>query len=1254
TSLTRIVCSGEALPVDAQQQVFAKLPNAGLYNLYGPTEAAIDVTHWTCRDEGRNSVPIGQPIANLGTYVLSADLVPLPVGVTGELYLAGEGLARGYHRRAALTAERFVASPFQPGQRLYRTGDLARQRADGVIDYMGRVDHQVKIRGLRIELGEIEARLLELASVREASVLAVEAGSGLQLAAYLVASDANLASASSTQQAQWRDAVRQQLLAELPEYMVPAHLVLLEQLPLSPNGKLDRKALPGITATTTRSEHVAASSPLEQQLVDIWQAVLKLDRVGVTDNFFELGGDSIISIQVVSRARQAGIRFTPKALFEHQTIQRLATVAQSSDASAVADQSALQGATALLPIQQMFFELPMPERHHWNQAVLLKANARLDAAALEQALQSLVLHHDALRLHFTETANVWSGEYRSVAAQTGAWAHTPLLWHHTVSDAHALEALAESAQRSLDLEGGIVRALLADLADGSQRLLLVIHHLAVDGVSWRILFEDLQAAYRHAVAGQVAELPAKTTSLRAWAEQLQAFARHDGLEQELAYWQQQLQGVNNDLPCDRAAERLLNRNSNSVQVVLDKQRTRQLLQQAPAAYRTQVNDLLLSALAQVITRWSGHDDLLLQLEGHGREELFEAVDLTRTVGWFTSLFPVRLTPASTLGDTIKQVKEQLRAIPNKGIGFGALRYLGDAQTQQAMQQLPVPRLTFNYLGQLDGTFDSDEGALFAPSGESAGTGQSLDAPQSNWLTLNSQVYAGELSLTWGYNSEMFDASTVQGLAEEYLQALTRLIEHCLQADSHGLTPSDVPLARLSQVQLDALPLSAQQVETLYPLAPMQQGMLFHTLYQQEAGNYINQMRLDVRGLDAERFRAAWQATLDAHDILRSGFLWQGQLNEPLQVVHKRVELPFSVLDWREHQGCSAALETLAVEELMQPFDLQQPPLLRLFMVRTGEDSHHLIYTHHHILMDGWSNSQMMGEVMQRYHGQLVPLSSGRYSDYIAWLQQQDQALSETFWKAQVQTLDAPTRLAAAITAERSPASGHAHFEAALEQADTSRLEAFARQQKVTPNTLVQAAWLIVLQRYCAQATVCFGATVSGRPAELTGVEQQLGLFINTLPVVATPLPELSVGQWLQQVQAQNLGLREHEHTPLFDIQRWAGKNAESLFDTILVFENYPISQALEQTASATLHFGSIRTHEQTNYPLTLMVGFGAMLTLQASYDQAHFNAATVQKLAHALLRLLSAMLGSADQAIGDLVMLAPQEQNTVLHDWNRT
>ncbi|MDD1157452.1 amino acid adenylation domain-containing protein, partial [Pseudomonas sp. TNT2022 ID291] len=316
TGLKRIVCSGEALPVDAQQQVFAKLPQAGLYNLYGPTEAAIDVTHWTCREEGADSVPIGEPIANLGTYVLSADLEPVALGVIGELYLTGEGLARGYHRRPGLTAERFVASPFVAGERLYRTGDLARQRPDGVIEYAGRIDHQVKIRGLRIELGEIEARLLELTEVREAVVLAVEGVGGLQLVGYLVPSDAALLTADAQVQAALRDQLKASLLRNLPDYMVPTHLLFIEQMPLSANGKLERRALPGIEALLAMRSFRAPQTELECQVAAVWAQLLGVEQVGLDDDFFSLGGHSLLATQLIARVReQLGVEVELKSVF---------------------------------------------------------------------------------------------------------------------------------------------------------------------------------------------------------------------------------------------------------------------------------------------------------------------------------------------------------------------------------------------------------------------------------------------------------------------------------------------------------------------------------------------------------------------------------------------------------------------------------------------------------------------------------------------------------------------------------------------------------------------------------------------------------------------------------------------------------------------------------------------------------------------------------------------------------------------------
>ncbi|MCO7713834.1 non-ribosomal peptide synthase/polyketide synthase [Pseudomonas aeruginosa] len=1250
----RVYCfGGDAVAQASYDLAWRALRPQYLFNGYGPTETVVTPLLWKARPDdpcGAAYMPIGTLLGNRSGYILDAQLNLLPVGVAGELYLGGEGVARGYLERPALTAERFVPDPFgAPGSRLYRSGDLTRGRADGVVDYLGRVDHQVKIRGFRIELGEIEARLREQAAVREAVVVAQAGASGQQLVGYVVPQDPALVEDAGAQAA-CRDALRKALKERLPEYMLPAHLLFLACMPLTPNGKLDRKALPKPSADQQQRDYQAPRSEVERQLATIWAEVLKLEQVGLADNFFEIGGDSIISLQVVSRARQLGIHFTPKMLFEAQTIGALAPLAESGTQVLAIDQGPVTGVTPLLPIQQGFFAEEVAERHWWNQSVLLEAREPLDARHLEQALRGVLAHHDALRLSFTREAAGWTARHRGV--EEGAAA---LLRVARVADLAALRALADEVQRSLDLaDGPLLRALLATFDDGSQRLLLVIHHLVVDGVSWRILFEDLQTAYRQLLAGQAVELPAKTSAFRDWAERLRAFAGDGGLDGELAYWQGQLQGASSDLPCLDPLGDQSNRHARSVSCGLDAEATRQLLQEAPAAYRTQVNDLLLAALARVICRWTGQVDALIQLEGHGREELFAEIDLTRTVGWFTSLFPLRLTPAEGIAASIKGIKEQLRAVPNKGIGFGALRYLGSAASQAALAGLPVPRITFNYLGQFDGSFAMEEGALFVPAGERAGDDQSPDAPLANWLALNGRIYGGELRIDWSFSGERFEIASIQRLADAYRDELLALIAHCRVAEGQGLTPSDFPLARLDQARLDQLPLAPCEVEDLYPLSPMQQGMLFHSLYQQEAGDYINQLRVDVDGLHPESFRAAWQAALDEHDVLRSGFLWQGAFETPLQVVRKRVEVPFSVLDWRGREDLAAALDELAAGEGRLGFDLSEAPLLRLVLVRTDEERYHLIYTNHHILMDGWSNSQLLGEVLQRYRGETPPRSGGRYRDYIAWLQRQDAALAEAFWLPRLRQLDEPTRLGQSIAQAKQRGKGYAERLRELDGEQTRRLAELAREQKITVNTLVQAAWLMLLQRYTGQDSVAFGATVAGRPAELNGIEEQIGLFINTLPVIATPLPQQSLASWLQAVQGENLALREFEHTPLYDIQRWAGQGGEALFDNILVFENYPVSQMLQQQASQGLAFGAVGNHEQTNYPLTLSVSLGQRLELQFAYDREHFDDASVARLDRHLTHLLAQMVERpASTCLAEFQLLEAAERRQAIFDWGR-
>ncbi|KJR63083.1 hypothetical protein VY88_23170 [Azospirillum thiophilum] len=1246
TCLRRVVCSGEALPAALQDRLFARLPGVGLYNLYGPTEAAIDVSHWTCRSGGAGEagagggVPIGVAIDNLRLYVLDECLNPLPAGAVGELYIAGAGLARGYHRRAGLTAERFVADPFAgDGGRMYRTGDLARRRGDGVIEYVGRIDHQVKIRGLRIELGEIEAALRGHPAVRDAVVVARDGSSGKRLVGY-VAADA---------EAELPRRLREHLGRDLPDYMVPAHILVLERLPLTPNGKLDRKALPEPEAASSAVQ-VAPRSEAERALAALWCELLRLESVGVTDNFFELGGDSILSIQLVSRARHHGLSFTPRDVFEHQTLEALARAARSDTTAApTAEQGLVTGALALTPIQRWFFEEPIPNRSHWNQSVLLRLRRPVDPGLLERALAALVAHHDALRLVFATDGRA---EHLAPAALP------PLLWHRSAADATAQERLCEEAQRCLELEHGpLLRALLVERADdgGGQRLLLAIHHLVVDGVSWRVLLEDLQLACTQLERGGPVALAAKTASFQSWGEALRSHAVSEALRNELSWWRDSLgdapaglPGVTGPVPADA----LTVAKSAVARTRLDAGWTKRLLSSAPAAYRTRVNDLLLTALARVLCRWSGAGSALVQLEGHGREELVAGMDLSRSVGWFTTAYPVHLRPGEEPGAAIRAVKEQLRAVPANGLGYGVLRHLGDAESQAVLRALPEARVTFNYLGQFDGSFDAQ--ARFVPADEPAGARLDPDAPLGNWLGIDGRVYDGELVFDWSYSRSVLAAPVVEGLAAAYAEELRALVAHC-EDSAGGLTPSDVPLAGLTQGQLDTLALPARELEDLYPLSPMQQGMLFHALEGAAEGEtpYVTQLAVEVEGLEEERFAAAWAWVTARHAVLRTGFLWGGALSTPLQAVWERVPDAVSVLDWREIGLAGDALEEalgrLAREERARGFELGRPPLQRVLLVRLGQGRHRLVWTSHHLLLDGWSSARLVAEALGRYRGAAVTGAPGRYRDYIAWLCRQDAAASERFWRGRLSGLEAPTLLAASLPC-RHPQAGHGVVRLRLDGGATQRLQGFAQAQRVTLSTLVQGAWALLLQRYGGQETVAFGATVSGRPAELAGVEETLGLFINTLPVVERPPSGERVGEWLRGLQRRNLELREHEHTPLHEVQRWAGASlgtsggARALFDSIVVFENYPVDEAIRDQTDDSLRFGATDRVDVTGFAMDLEVSVGEELEVKFIHRRDLIDGDLCDRIRGHFETLLLGLAADAGRRVGEVPLLTAEEQ----------
>ncbi|NEU75587.1 non-ribosomal peptide synthetase [Hassallia byssoidea VB512170] len=804
-SLQTVILAGESCPQKLVDQHRELLPYTLLFNEYGPTEGTVWSSVYDCRKHDlKTVVPIGRPISNTQIYILDAHLQPVPIGVSGELHIGGLGLARGYLNRPELTAEKFIPNPFidfglpildfrledscdnsdnPKSCCLYKTGDLARYLLDGNIEFLGRIDHQVKIRGFRIELGEIEALLTQHPNLREVVVLAEEDNmANKRLIAYLVPKQEPAPKISE---------LRSFLKNHLPDYMIPSDFVVLKTLPLNPNGKVDRQALPTYKQEKSELEvvFVAPRTSVEKALAQIWCQVLGLERVGIHDNFFELGGDSILNIQIVSRASQAGLQLIPKQLFDYPTIAELAALVGTTQ-SIEAEQGVVSGSIPLTPIQHWFFELHLPNPHHYNQAILLEVQQVINLALLEEVIQQLLLHHDALRLRFIEKESGWQ-QINTEPSKLVPFTSLDLSMLPVTEQQSAIEATAAELQTSLNLlEGPLMRVAFFKLrVSEPSRLLIIIHHLAVDGVSWRILLDDLEKAYKQLSQGAI-QLSLKTTSFKQWAERLTEYAQSTELQQELNYWLTKLPKQVSRLPIDYVEGKNTLASTRTISVKLNAQETRSLLQEIPTVYRTEINEVLLTALMQAFAQWTGVRSLLVDVEGHGREGIFADIDLSRTVGWFTTVFPVWLAPKDSSNlEVLKLVKEQLHTIPNRGIGYGVLRYLSrNVEVTQQLVALPQAEVSFNYLGQLD--LILPEASLFKQAQESTEPARSPQGIRKYLLEVNSFVVGGQLQIEWTYSEAIHQQFTIEKLAQSCLEVLRSLITHSQSPHDTSYTPSD--------------------------------------------------------------------------------------------------------------------------------------------------------------------------------------------------------------------------------------------------------------------------------------------------------------------------------------------------------------------------------------------------------------------------------------------------------------------------------
>nr|WP_175429258.1 non-ribosomal peptide synthetase [Lysobacter enzymogenes] len=1001
STLTRVVLGGESIaPALLSQHRAQASADCALYNEYGPTEASVwsSVARLPARagadDSAAELACIGAPIANTRLYVLSPQLQPQPVGVAGELYIAGAGLARGYLGRAALSAERFVADPFAAGERMYRSGDLARWRDDGQLEYLGRDDGQVKLRGFRIELGEIEAAIAAAGYPHNAVAVREDRPGQRQLVAYLVA-DADALDAET---------LRRSVAANLPEHMVPAAYVALDALPLTPNGKLDRQALP---APEAGRDLRLPRTALEQSLCDLFASVLGLDRVGIDDSFFALGGDSISSIQLVGRARQLGLRFSARDVFQHPSVQALARVAGTSEAADVLPQQSPTGALPATPIMQWLLEREGSHRH-FAQTMLLQV-PRLRHEPLQAALQDLIEHHHALRMRLRDGAPE-IGEAGSVRAADCLDA-VPL--HGLTAEARERlmheRMLAAQLRLSPD-DGRMLQAVWFD--DGADsRLFLVLHHLVVDGVSWRILVPDLQAAWEARAAGLAPELAPVPTSFRHWALALPAAAAARAAE--LPFWQAMVEGEDPSLtprPLDSARDTLATQRHLSLRLEPDV--TRVLLTRAPERVRGRINDVLLSAFALALAQWRRRQGLgdvervRFDLEGHGREALTgsaaaESIDISRTVGWFTSQFPLQLSLAgidqtaaahggAALDAALKSVKEQLRALPDNGIGYGLLRYHGE-HGRAALGGHAAAQIGFNYLGRF-AIAEQGHGASHWAQAEAAVPSAGEDAPLVHALSLNATTEdrrdGSVLCANWSWAGELFDERAIGELAQLWFGLLRRIAHDASHDERMLFTPSDLPLIALDQQRIEAIEAIQPPLADILPLSPLQHGLLFHALYDDAAPDaYLVQQVFRFEGrLDAAAMRTAADRLLERHANLRAAFIHDGR-SGTVQAIARVVQAP-----WRFVDSDEDGLQALLLLDKQQRFEPSQAPQLRFTLVRTAPDLHYLVFTSHHILLDGWSMPIVLRELLALYHARgsdagLPPAPA--YRDYLAWIDAQD-------------------------------------------------------------------------------------------------------------------------------------------------------------------------------------------------------------------------------------------------------------------------
>ncbi|WP_168898084.1 non-ribosomal peptide synthetase [Bacillus sp. ISTL8] len=1213
-----------------------------LYNFYGPTEIVTTCTHYLVQNQlyDTAAVSIGYPFSNRRLYILDSMGRPVPSGGKGELHIGGPVLARGYINKPGLTAEKFVPDPFssEPGARMYRTGDIVRYSPDGDIQFLGRNDDQFKIRGFRVETGEIEKVLLSLPEVNQALVMVDSTSETKVLIAYITV----IGEALSKE-------IKVALESKLPNYMIPKFIHVMEELPLMTNGKVDRKALPRFESFKNTDFYHPPINETQKKLVTIWEQVLQVEKVGIQDNYFELGGDSILALQIIAKSQEVSIDITTRDLFEYQTIKKIDDFLSHKTSRSTVDLLEENGEESLIgdivpftPIQQWFFEKELNNPHHWNQSLLLKVKEDLDITSLDNSIEAITKYHEVFNISFVH--------------EEGKWGQTEELENRYVLDvmefdnqsSHDQERKRQvilQAQKSLDIECGPLLKIVyfRNKKNGENQLFITIHHLIVDGVSWRILLEDLQIAYNQIQERKPLKFLPQTTLYKEWSFALQHYAKGEEIRKNIPYWKR-MSKVEMRIPVDWEKNEAVNTESSLKKKTarFSKKETEFLLTKVNRTLNAKIQEILISSLMIAMKRWTHGQNIKIDIEGHGREAIRRGINLSRTVGWFTTLFPfsVKLQERSSLLEDVNEIIRAMQSIPDNGIEFGVLKYLRGV----AFEEHPS-EVSFNYLGQINTTF---ENSIFEIADESVEPIRDSAAPRAYLLDVEGAVYNGELSLDWMYSSHLHKDETIELLVSEFCSIVREIIKLGMDFEGKLYLPSNFNKVNLNETEWKLINQHTATIEDMYPLSPVQEGILFHTLMHPETGIYMEQMAIGIKGeFSIEAFCQAWQHVLDRNSILRANFLWEG-FTKPIHIIHQSRKVNVNVLDWTdrayEFDDLRQNLERINESQRLTGFDLEHDSLIRLTLVKIEKNTYHFIWTYHHLLLDGWSMPMVLMQLSEAYakitKGEKLDVTITRsFGEYIDWQTNQDFSKDRDFWIESLEGYQDRAMLTMDSGRISDREQSHLEIKRKLPKVLTEKLKVVAAEKKTTLNTMVQTAWAIFLNFVSEKEKVIFGSVFSGRSAPVEGIEEMIGMFINTLPMSLKVSSDKKLRELLLEMHSFQLRVSTIESTPLTEIKEWIGyKSKESLFDTCLIFANFPnlISPEGNQAFFENATIFDVDVTEQTNFPLTLSIAPGERLSLDINYSCVAFSSETIECYLHLLENILTEMTVSHEQSVKEI------------------